>query len=138
VLAVVGEPQRVALREELADDARRIDFADKTDWYRSPRHAFDSYNLYLAQQLARGVKRVRVIGDVLVPVAVADWARHEATASLAYAPAPVSFLCAYNARELPTSVLADAPRTHPLLRAADGTRPSAAHLDPALLLRELA
>jgi CheY-like chemotaxis protein len=135
VLVVLGETRRAALREELADDAGSVDFADAVDWYRSPRDAFERYGRYLAERLARGTGRVRIVGDVRVPVPAAEWLRYEAEVSLVHGRAPVSFLCAYDAGELPDEVVADAPRTHPLLRDGEGARPSPRCLEPEVIAR---
>jgi hypothetical protein len=135
VLVVLGEGRRAAVREALDDDAASVDFADAADWYRSPQHAFERYSRYVAERLARGTRRVRIIGDVRVPVPAPEWLRYEAEVGLAYAREPVSFLCAYDTAELPETVVADAPRTHPLLRDGEGARPSPGCLEPEVLAR---
>lgn len=47
---------------------------------------------------------------------LAEVARHEALVNVAFAGAPVHALCSYDASRLPSGVLEDAVRTHPLVR----------------------
>jgi hypothetical protein len=49
----------------------------------------------------------------------------------------VSFICAYDTRELPAGIITDAQRTHPVLRTADGARPSAHYSQPRAFMRDL-
>jgi hypothetical protein len=49
----------------------------------------------------------------------------------------VSFICAYDSEELPAEIVTDARRTHPILRSANGARPSAHYSPPAAFIRGL-
>jgi DNA-binding NarL/FixJ family response regulator len=142
VLVVLREPGRTVLREALDGDAARVEFADAVDWYRSPEHAFQGYSRYLNDRFERGAHRVRVVAEVVWPessatVDVAEWKRYEAGISAAMASVPVSFICAYDTRELPAGIVSDAQRTHPVLRTAEGARPSARYLQPVAFVRGL-
>ena len=137
VLVVMREPGRALLREAFDGGAARIEFADAIDWYRTPQHAFEGYTRYLHDHLNRGVDRVRVVAEVVLPASADEWRRYEAKISVAMASVPVSFICAYDTRELPVDVVTDASLTHPLLRSADGARPNARYANPAALVREL-
>jgi CheY-like chemotaxis protein len=139
-LLVLLQPQRCAvLQDALGKDVDQIDFADVVDWYRSPEHALEQYNLYVERQIRRGASRVRVVAEVVWPLGaeqdVAAWKRYEAGVSGAMAPVPVSFVCVYDAAELPPGIIADAKRTHPVLRTADGPRPSGRYMPPAEFVR---
>jgi hypothetical protein len=68
---------------------------------------------------------------------VAAWKRYEAGVSAALADVPVSFICTYDTRELPAEIIADARRTHPILRDANGARPSSSYLPPTQFVRNL-
>jgi CheY-like chemotaxis protein len=130
LLVVLREAGQAVLREALGRDAAQIEFADAIDWYQSPEHAFLRYGRYLADHLAKGASRVRVVAEVIWPESsaradVAGWKRYEAGISSAMAPVPVSFICAYDTEELPAGIVTDARRTHPVLRTAEGPRPSA-------------
>ena len=69
--------------------------------------------------------------------AVAEWKRYESAINVAWASTPVSVVCPYDANELPEDVVADAKRTHPLLRTGRGTRPSPRYTDPEVFVRAL-
>jgi DNA-binding NarL/FixJ family response regulator len=142
VLVVLREAGRTVLREALDGDVAQIEFADALAWYRSPEHAFHEYSRYVDDRLGRGAHRVRVVAEVVWPessatVDVAEWKRYEAGISAAMASVPVSFVCAYDTQELPAGIVSDARRTHPVLRTADGARPSARYTEPAAFVRGL-
>ena len=123
-------------------DAAQIEFADAVEWYQSPEHAFQRYERYLADHFDHGAARVRVVAEVIWPqksatADVAEWKRYEAGISPAMAAVPVSFICAYDTRELPAGIVMDARRTHPVLRSAEGARPSADYSQPAAFVRGL-
>ena len=142
LLVVMREPGRIVLQQALGEDSARIEFADANAWYRSPEHAFESYTRYIDDHLERGAPRVRVVAEVLWPESsatadVAGWKRYEAGISSAMASVPVSFICAYDTEELPAGIVTDAQRTHPVLRTAEGARPSAHYVQPAAFVRSL-
>jgi two-component system, NarL family, nitrate/nitrite response regulator NarL len=135
VLVVTRETARENLREALGDDATGVEFADATDWYRTLEDALAGYRRYVRGQLERGAPRVRIVAEVIPSAATAGWSAYEASISVALAAEPVSFICAYDTRELPAHVLADAARTHPLLRSTVGTRPSPRYAEPSAFAR---
>jgi two-component system, NarL family, nitrate/nitrite response regulator NarL len=142
VLVVLREAGRAVLEEALGADAAQIEFADALAWYWSPEHAFKGYSRYLNDRFERGAHRVRVVAEVVWPersatVDVAKWKRYEAGISAALASLPVSFICTYDTRELPAEIIGDAQRTHPVLRTAAGSRPSARYSEPATFVRGL-
>jgi CheY-like chemotaxis protein len=143
VLVVLREAGRTLLEEALGGDASRVEFTDATEWYRSPEHALVGYTRYLDDHLERGgAVRVRIVAEIVWPqssaaVDVAAWKRYEAGISAALAEIPVSFICAYDTRELPAEIIMDAQRTHPILRGADGVRPSAHYVLPSAFIRDL-
>jgi CheY-like chemotaxis protein len=142
LLVVLREAGRTVLQEALGGAAAKIEFADAIDWYQSPEHAFEQYGRYLADHLEDGASRVRVVAEVIWPESsatadVARWKRYEAGISPELAAVPVSFICAYNTQELPAEIVMDARRTHPVLRTAEGARPSAHYSQPAAFVRSL-
>jgi DNA-binding NarL/FixJ family response regulator len=142
VLVVLREAGRSVVEQALGGDADRIEFADAVTWYQSPEHAFQQYTRYLGDRLERGASRVRVVAEVLWPQSsatadVAGWKRYEAGISAAMASVPVSFICTYDTRELPTTIVTDARRTHPVLRTATGARPNAHYMPEPEFVRSL-
>jgi CheY-like chemotaxis protein len=142
LLVVLREAGRTVLEDALGGDAAQIEFADAIEWYQSPEHAFQRYDRYLTDHLEDGASRVRVVAEVIWPESsaradVAGWKRYEAGISPAMASVPVSFICAYSTQELPAEIVMDARRTHPVLRTAEGARPSAHYSEPAAFVRGL-
>jgi len=142
LLVVLREAGRTVLSEALGRETRQIEFADAADWYQSPEHAFRGYGRYLDDHFADGASRVRVVAEVIWPESsaradVAGWKRYEARISPAMASVPVSFICAYDSEELPEGIVTDARRTHPVLRTAEGARPSTHYVEPGAFVRRL-
>jgi CheY-like chemotaxis protein len=141
LLVVLRQKACAALKDQLGRDADEIDFADAVDWYQSPRDALERYTRYVERHIERGAPRVRVVAEVVWPHGsesdVAGWKRYEAGISGAMASTPVSFICVYDAAELSAEIIADAKRTHPVLRTADGARPSGHYARPAEFVRGL-
>jgi CheY-like chemotaxis protein len=129
------------LRDELGPDTVHVDFADAVDWYQSPEHALERYTRYVERHTARGAPRVRVVAEVVWPrepaTDIAGWKRYESWISGAMASTPVSFICVYDAAALPAGIIADAKRSHPVLRFGDGARPSGEYVSPAEFVRGL-
>jgi two-component system nitrate/nitrite response regulator NarL len=142
LLFVLREERRALLERALGGDAPAVEFADAVAWYQSPEHAFRQYGRYIEEHLAHGAPRVRVVAEVIWPQSsatadVASWKRYEAGIGVEMASVPVSFICAYNAQELPAGIVTDAQRTHPVLRTASGARPSSHYSHPEAFIREL-
>lgn len=141
ILVVTKETNLVPLREALNADASRVEFADSSEWYGSPPVAMASYERYVDAQLGRGAGRVRVVGEPVWPTTsargIAEWKRYESVINVAFATTHVSFVCPYDAGALPSRIVADAYRTHPLLRDGPNVRPSPGYLDHELFVRDL-
>jgi hypothetical protein len=136
------EEGRTVLQRALGEDAAQVEFADAVAWYQSPEHALEQYTNYIGEHLESGAPRVRVVAEVIWPqmsatAEVAGWKRYEAGISAAMASLPVSFICTYNTQELPAGIVTDAQRTHPVLRTAEGARPSAHYSQPGAFVRDL-
>jgi len=73
-------------------------------------------------------QRVRFVGEPIWPgrsaAEICEAARHEALINLAFAQAPMTILCPYDASGLAGSVLADARRTHQEPAASGATGPT--------------
>lgn len=110
-----------ALREELGDDAARVDFEESAAWYREPYTTLDAYRRYLDQHANGSI--VRVIGEPAwngSEAQVRQWARYESVINLALADSPAWIVCPYGSATLPDPILAYAEHTHPE-RVEDGS-----------------
>src|SRR5712691_732288 len=142
LLVVLREAGQTVLEQALGRDAAQIEFADAFAWYQSPEHAFERYSGYIQDRLEDGARRVRVVAEVVWPESLRDaevaaWKRYEAEISGAMASVPVSFICTYDTQELTAGIVTDAKRTHPILRTANGARPSAHYSQPDAFIRSL-
>jgi CheY-like chemotaxis protein len=142
VVVIMRDRGRGVFQKALGADAGEIEFIDAREWYRSPEHALRSYTRYIDDRLERGAPRVRVVAEVVWPeglprVDVAAWKRYEAGVSSSLAATPVSFICAYDTDELPAEIVTDARRTHPVVRTAEGSRPSPWYAPPGAFTRDL-
>jgi DNA-binding NarL/FixJ family response regulator len=141
VLVAAKEANLRALREALDTDAGRVDLIDSVEWYRSPPQTLAAYDGYVRARLEDGAGRVRIIGEPVwhgrPPRRVAEWKRYESAINLAWASTSVWVVCPYDVSELPEEIVADAHRTHPVVRTECGSGPSPRYTDPEVFVREL-
>jgi len=141
LLVVAQEPNLNALQEALDTDAGRVDLVDSIEWYRNPQQTLEAYDRYARTRLEEDARRVRIIGEPVwprtSPRAVAEWKRYESALNVAWASTPSWVMCPYDANELPEEIVADAKRTHPVLRTGQGSRPNPGYTDPEVFVREL-
>jgi DNA-binding GntR family transcriptional regulator len=138
VLAVTTPANREVLMRTLGRRAQDVEFRDSDEWYELPAHTLLSYQRYI-QYSDRN--RVRVIGEVAwkdnTPESMAEWTRYEAILNVAFALNAVSIMCPYDARRLPSAVVANARRTHPRISNGATSSLSESFTDVAVLTREL-
>jgi anti-sigma regulatory factor (Ser/Thr protein kinase) len=138
VLAVTTWRNAELLVRALGRQADRVEFRDANDWYLLPSHTLLSYERYI--EMADS-ERVSIIGEVawsgdsLAPTG--EWIRYESALNVAFALQPASFVCPYDARELPEEIVADARRTHPELCTGDEASPNQEFVDSSALVRQL-
>ncbi|MFI5843195.1 anti-sigma factor RsbA family regulatory protein [Catenuloplanes sp. NPDC051500] len=138
-LVVAARADNVTLiRDALGTDAGRVVFLDRDQWYRRPAVTLAGWTAQLAQARTRGHARVRIVGEVAFGALDKHqaWTRYESAVNVLFADAPAWIVCPYDTRALPTQVLADALRTHPVVRDP-ARRDSPGYLHPASLLTEL-
>jgi anti-sigma regulatory factor (Ser/Thr protein kinase) len=90
------------------------------------------------RELAAGVGRLRVVGDVDVLARARDWTRFEAVVNRALAPYPMWMVCMYDRRRLSAELIAAAELVHPTLVGVGTRRSSRRFVDPAKFLRRTA
>jgi DNA-binding NarL/FixJ family response regulator len=141
LLVVAKETNLNALQEALDTDAGRVDLVDSIEWYRNPQQTLEAYDRYARTRLEEDARRVRIIGEPVwprtSPRAVAEWKRYESALNVAWASTPSWVMCPYDANELPEEIVADAKRTHPILRTGRASQPSPGYTDPEVFVREL-
>lgn len=138
VYAVVPPRNAALLRSALRSHADRVVFADAADWYSWPAAAIARYD-----DVLRGLEsdaKPFVIGEVDFGTSrreLADWTRYEAVINDALAHHAAHVVCSYDERRLPGTVVDDARRTHPHVRARGERRQSERYVSPDRLLRTL-
>jgi anti-sigma regulatory factor (Ser/Thr protein kinase) len=110
--------------------------------YCSPFVALHDNWQLLRRHSAAGAQRIRIVGQVLRPGVLEDWAgwlRYEASINDLYAALPVWGICPYDRRTTAPDILADVTRTHPYLTGFDGDHcANPAYVDPYDVLAGLA
>ena len=129
-VAVPG-PRMDLLRSALDGEADGVVFADMADLGRNPGRIIPAIREFVDRQEGA---RSRFVGEPIWSGRgereIREATRHEALINLAFADAPVTVVCPYDAAALDAAVLADAERTHPVLVAGGPARPSCAYADP--------
>lgn len=125
VLAAVPPPTAALLRAGLDGQQGAVSFADMTELGRNPGRIISAIWEFIGRNPGR---RVRFIAEPFWPARSAAEAReavrHEALINLAFAGAPVTVLCPYDAGRLDPRILASAARTHPVIGTARAQRAS--------------
>jgi anti-sigma regulatory factor (Ser/Thr protein kinase) len=123
---VVVSPRKIALlRDALGADAKHVQFEDMTRIGANPARIIPAWRAFVRDTGAEG-KPLRGIGE---PVGaersqgeLAECHRHESLLNLAFADATeFRLLCPYDVGTLDPAVVAQARRTHPLVREIDGS-----------------
>lgn len=138
-----GEPVAVAVptarlepvRSALGADAEKVLLVDMAQAGRNPGRIIPAVLRDFTDR--HPDERARIVGEPMWPGRSAlerpACAQHEALINYAFAGQRVTILCPYDAAGLDPGVLAEAERTHPVLRDASGERPSAGY-DPELVV----
>ncbi|GIJ44423.1 hypothetical protein Val02_13090 [Virgisporangium aliadipatigenens] len=137
-----GEPVIVAYRARNAALLRAAlpagspaAFLDGGELYARPAGAIRAYRQLLADHVAAGAPRIRLVGELDPSVFGAMWhwwARYESAVNYAFDEFPVSTLCCYDTRTAPEHVVADICRCHPTVHGS-GT---ADYTPPDVFLRQ--
>ncbi|GAA3962516.1 sensor histidine kinase [Actinoplanes auranticolor] len=137
LVAAVTPGNIALLRDALGADATAVTFIDRDEWYRRPATTVAGWQRLLTEALARGHKRMRLIGEVAFGARPhhPTWTRYEAALNDVFAQAPAWIVCPYDTRKLPPALLDDARRTHPA--TFPWRSPSAGYLTPEQFLRSV-
>jgi anti-sigma regulatory factor (Ser/Thr protein kinase) len=134
MLVVVSAAKIAMLRAELGIDADRVQFGDMGEIGTNPARIIPAWREFVDAQPGGGA--FRGIGEPIwaarSPAELAECQRHEALLNLAFADsAPWRLLCPYDTTTLPSDVLEEAHRSHPVIVDGDEERPSRIYRDLA-------
>jgi hypothetical protein len=117
VLAVMTQENIELVREQLGDDADRVQFAPTEPWYDSPVSALNSYRAFMDDKLAQGSPWTRVVAEACWAGRAEDeirvWNHYESLVNMAFDLLPVSLLCLYDERSVDPAMVTTARLTHP-------------------------
>jgi anti-sigma regulatory factor (Ser/Thr protein kinase) len=128
---VAVEPAKLeALRAALPDANGSVRFVDMTELGRNPGRIISAWSDFAREHGA--APRLRGVGEPVwpgrSPEEVVECQRHEALLNVAFADRPgFSLLCPYDRRQLDTSVLGEASRSHVHVVADGAAAPSSAY-----------
>jgi anti-sigma regulatory factor (Ser/Thr protein kinase) len=124
------------LRDALTpDETPRVRLRDMTVAGRNPGRIIGSVlTAFVAEHPGT---RVRIVGEPIWAGRTDEeypaCAEHEALINVALGPLPAYIQCPYDTSRLPTSVLTDATRTHPMLAAGSERWTSPSYTDPTMV-----
>ncbi|MEU3501301.1 sensor histidine kinase [Streptomyces hundungensis] len=128
VFVAVPTSRLDALRQELGPDAASVDFADMTELGRNPGRILAALQGFADRHPGRAA---RIIGEPIWAgrsrAEILEATRHEALINTAFHDRRATILCPYDTSCLPSSVIADARRTHPTLIENSRTGSSSAY-----------
>jgi anti-sigma regulatory factor (Ser/Thr protein kinase) len=143
----LGEPTLVAvqaanfekLRTALGGEPDGVTLLSVQEWYETSARTREKFARWATERTGPG--RARMLGEPPWAIGndaqVRDWARHESVINVAFDGMPVSFMCAFDARELPEEIVEHARRTHPEIVGPRGTSSSESYEDPRSFCRQL-
>jgi anti-sigma regulatory factor (Ser/Thr protein kinase) len=132
MLVVVSAAKIAMLRAELGGDADRVQFGDMDEIGTNPARIIPAWRNFVDAQPAG--RAFRGIGEPIwadrSPAELAECQRHEALLNLAFADSGAwRLLCPYDTATLPSDVIEEAHRSHPVIVDRDDERPSDLYRD---------
>ncbi len=132
VLVVVGAEKIALLREELGQDAGRVEFADMALVGSNPARIIPAWYDFVADRGAGG-RAIRGIGEPISnersPQSLVECQRHESLLNLAFDDsAPWWLLCPYDISVLGADIIEEAMRSHPSYLESGKHHPSASYV----------
>ena len=131
VLAVVPEPNMMALRGTLGPDAEPVMFVDADQFYLHPVRTISEYHKIV---LGSVPKRVWALAEPVwlgrTRQETTEWERYEAIVNAAFATSGAQVICPYDTRKIGYGVIEAARRTHPVLIQGQGPYSSRHYDEP--------
>jgi anti-sigma regulatory factor (Ser/Thr protein kinase) len=134
LLVALGDARTRRLRAELGADAAKVQFAEMETLGRNPARIISAWHDFITTHEGAG-RPLRGIGEPIWPgrsePELSECHRHEALLNVAFDDGPPWWLlCPYDVSALGDDVLAEARRTHPVVREYGESRPSAVFPSP--------
>jgi len=131
-LVVVEVPKIDRLRCALGPDADAVAFADMADVGDNPARIIPAWQEFVDAHPGRAVRGIgEPVGPERAGAELVECHRHEELLNLAFEDGPeFTLLCPYDTTALEVEVVADAHRTHPLVRLEDTVAESGLYAPP--------
>lgn len=133
VLVAAGAPRLELLRERLGPSPHTARLTDRAGWGVMPADVVNGVRAFLGEHLQAGAPWVRILVEPAIDGVVAQapaLARYEMLLNLAFAAAPLTVLCAYDAGALDEEIIAQVRRTHPHSLSGANITTNAEFVDP--------
>jgi anti-sigma regulatory factor (Ser/Thr protein kinase) len=134
ILVAVDQRKIDQLRRSLGSDSANVRFEDMARIGRNPARIIPFWRAFVEGHTG-SVRGARGIGEPIWAGRSSDelveCERHEALLNLAFASPPTALhlVCPYDTGSLPTSVIEEARRNHPIVREKGAARPSATYVE---------
>jgi anti-sigma regulatory factor (Ser/Thr protein kinase) len=133
VLAVVAEPNIMALKGTMGRDASPVMFVASEGFYVHPARTIAQYHQIVQKTLpkrvwalAEPVWRGRTVEERR------DWQRYESAINITFETSGAQVICAYDTRVITDDVLESTGVTHPVLLEGQGAHKSRGYVEPTL------
>ncbi len=131
VLAVVPQPNIMALRGTLGPDAEPVQFVDADLFYLHPVRTISEYNKIVVQSQPRKVWALaEPVWTGRSPLETLEWERYESVVNAAFATSGAQVICGYDTRKLQDQVVDAARQTHPIIVQGHGPYSSRHYAEP--------
>lgn len=131
VIVVVREPNLSALKDVLPPRDVPIEYIDSAVFYRHPVHTLRDYQTVVKKNAPRRLRALaEPVWDGWDERQTQEWIRYESLINVVFEGSGARALCPYDAAALPSRILTEARRTHPMLLAPGHDGPSEDHVDP--------
>lgn len=131
VLAVVAEPNIMALKGTMGRDAGPVTFVPALGFYDHPVRTIAAYSKIVHTSLP---KRVWALAEPVwqgrTQTETGEWKRYEAVVNAAFETSGAKVICAYDTRTTADDVLESTTLTHPILVEGQGPHRSRDYLPP--------
>jgi anti-sigma regulatory factor (Ser/Thr protein kinase) len=131
VLAVVAEPNILALKGTMGPDCTPVTFVPAHSFYQHPVRTIAAYSEIVHQSHP---KRVWALTEPVLPGLTQpqanEWKRYEAIVNAAFGTTGAQVICAYDMRSTADDVLESASHTHPIVMEGQGPHQSRDYQQP--------
>ncbi|MBE1535880.1 MEDS domain-containing protein [Actinomadura algeriensis] len=140
VLVATTTANIALVRAALGRRANRVDFAETSGFGRRPQQRIAAFTAYRHRHPRD--ERVRILAEPVwaghTPRQVEAWECAESALNTVLGGTGIRMVCPYDARDMPSAIVANVRCTHPEMVRGTAVRPSAAYVQPVAFVRRRA